>query len=373
MEVGAKNMRRLLRLVLVIFLIAIAWFYVEDKTEISLTKEISSFIKSEELKNQIHSVYVAFQSMLAKLEEQFDQGESPGELENPVLEQPEKNIFSVYNIELGTTKKEVEASMGEPKRVSMNEYEKNWSTYHEGFHNFISVMYDEEDYVVGLYTNQDLIASTVGVSLGSSIEEVRQQLGDPETGIRKGLVIFNVPKDAGYDVFYLNKSYVTVFYDIHEDETVTAIQIIEENIEKAKMDYYGEASEELKQGFEYQLFDMTNAARVVHNLPILTWDDQVRETARKHSSDMAANNYFNHNNLRGQSPFDRLREDHLVFTMAGENLAYGQSSSIYAHEGLMNSMGHRENILQAGFTHLGVGVAFNSQNHPYYTENFYTK
>ncbi|EKN67647.1 SCP-like extracellular [Neobacillus bataviensis LMG 21833] len=35
-----------------------------------------------------------------------------------------------------------------------------------------------------------------------------------------------------------------------------------------------------------------------------------------------------------------MKEDHIIFYLAGENLAYGQLSSIFAHEGLMNSLGH---------------------------------
>ena len=62
---------------------------------------------------------------------------------------------------------------------------------------------------------------------------------------------------------------------------------------------------------------------------------------------MAENAYFNHENLQGQSPFDRMREDDIAFSMAGENLAYRQFSSIFAHEGLMDSLGHRENILKS--------------------------
>ena len=40
-----------------------------------------------------------------------------------------------------------------------------------------------------------------------------------------------------------------------------------------------------------------------------------------------------------------MKRDGIQFNVAAENLAYGQQSSIYAHEGLMNSLGHRENIL----------------------------
>jgi uncharacterized protein YkwD len=86
---------------------------------------------------------------------------------------------------------------------------------------------------------------------------------------------------------------------------------------------------------------------------------------------MALNQYFNHTNLEGESPFDRLEEDQVSFQMAGENLAYGQFSSIFAHEGLMNSIGHRKNILQKDFEYLGVGVDFNQASQPYFTENFF--
>ena len=366
-------MRSLFKWVFIICLLAAGWLYAEEQIDrinvASIKDKISSFIDSEELSN----LYASFQSLFHQLEKELVQEEPAENIEQPVLEEPEEQVFSVYNVEIGNSKSEVEANIGTPQRTSYNEYGKNWSTYHENYHNFISVMYDENDTVVGLYTNQDLISSSIGLSLDSTKEEVRQQLGNPLTGIRKGLVVYQYQQDAGFDVFQVNNSYVTIFYDIHENDTVTAIQIIEEKTEKEKSNYYTAASSELREGFKYQLFDLTNAARVVHQLSVLTWDDAVRVTAREHSKDMADNNYFSHTNLRGQSPFDRMEEDDLYYTMAGENLAYGQTSSIFAHEGLMNSLGHRENILQAKYEYLGVGVAFNGDNHPYYTENFYTK
>lgn len=143
-------------------------------------------------------------------------------------------------------------------------------------------------------------------------------------------------------------------------------------MEASRAALYSAGSEDLKKGFEYQLFDLTNATRVNHGLSVLEWNEEVRETARKHSTDMAENQYFNHTNLQGQPPFDRMEEDNISFTTAGENLAYGQLSSIFAHQGLTNSEGHRENILQDRFAELGVGVDFNNDNQPFYTENFLT-
>ncbi|AST90926.1 MULTISPECIES: CAP-associated domain-containing protein [Sutcliffiella] len=291
----------------------------------------------------------------------------------PELLEPTEEMFSIHNIELGDSRAEVEQIIGHsPKRSTLNEYGVHWDAYHENYQNFIMVAYDEEDIVRGLYTNQDLIASSTEIMLGSSMELVREQLGKPETIIPYRLFHYAINSNGEYDVFHLDNSYVTIFYDQHENDTVTAIKIIDEELERGKNTLYSEPSEQLQVGFEYQLFDLTNATRSNHNLPLLSWDDQVKETARKHSMDMAENQYFSHTNLKGQSPFDRMEEDNIPYTTAGENLAYGQISSIFAHEGLMNSLGHRKNILQERFRKLGVGVAFNNESQPYYTKKYFS-
>ena len=76
---------------------------------------------------------------------------------------------------------------------------------------------------------------------------------------------------------------------------------------------------------------------------------------------MVKNNYFEHTDLNGHSPFDRMKRDGIQFNAAAENLAYGQQSSIYAHEGLMNSLGHRKYFKYTRNT-LGVGVDFNNKH-----------
>ncbi|SFE75430.1 CAP domain-containing protein [Alteribacillus iranensis] len=295
------------------------------------------------------------------------------EVETPELHPPEEQLFSVHHIELGNTRAEVEQNLGEPERRTLNEYGVHWEAYHDNYQNFVMVAFDDEDIVRGLYTNQDLISSSTDIELETPKSLVREELGTPESAIRKVLVQYTLNDNDEYDLFQVDSMYVTLFYDKHEDNTVTAIQIIDKPLEQNKKELYAPASEQLKEGLEYQLFDITNAARVEHNLSPLTWADHAKETARSHSKDMAENHYFDHINLEGQSPFDRMAEDNIRFLSAGENLAYAQFSSIYAHEGLMNSAGHRKNILGNTFTHLGVGVAFNEESHPYYTELFFTK
>ena len=342
----------------------------------NIKTDIDSILTHPKMGSLLNTIEVGMDQLFGKLEQkdQPDQHEQPLiQEEKTELEAPLSHTMSVYNIELGDLRSDVEQKVGEAKRSSYNEYGVNWYAYHENYHDFFMVAYNDEDKVAGLYTNQNLISSKQGLSMKSTKEEVIKELGEPVSKIQKGWVNYEIGNNDEFNMFQMDNSYITIFYDKHENHTVTAVQIISDELEKQKQDYYPEVSQQLKEGFEFQLFDLTNAARVEHGLPVLTWDDQVKMTAREHSADMAKNHYFNHTNLEGLSPFDRMEEDHITFHAAGENLAAGQMSSIFAHEGLMNSLGHRENILQQQFEGLGVGVAFDSDSKPYFTENFLAK
>ncbi|WP_160722916.1 CAP domain-containing protein [Bacillus sp. USDA818B3_A] len=377
-------MFRLLMIIISIFLIHSSWPYIKNElNHTSLTQSLSdlnTLKDTPEVKNTIQNISGDIQDALKQLgvlsDDSAQQNQPSSESNKPSkveLDTPAQQEFSIFNIELGDPKDDVIENLGNPLRSTMNEYGTTWNTYHDHYQNFFMVMYDKDNKVAGLYTDQDLIASRNGIKLGAAKEIVSNLLGSPLTSIQKGLVLYKLPEEEDYDIFLRENTYVTVFYDKHEENTVTAVQLISKDMENKKIDFYTKPTAQLKEGFEYQLFDLTNAARVEHQLPALTWDEHVQVTARKHSTDMADNNYFNHTNLKGQSPFDRMAADDIVYQLAGENLAYGQLSSIFAHEGLMNSLGHRENILREGYEYLGVGVAFNGQSQPYYTENFYAK
>jgi len=373
------------RLFLLIMIVAFAYISKpawEDKVEAtefdSVLTKIEEIKNSPKVKDTFNQLYNEVNLLLIKLDESFRDLENPSNIkeenpvEKPTLTVPSDQTFSIYNIEMGDSKENLEQELGEAKRQSTNEYGVSWYAYHENYLNFLMVSYDENNQINGLYTNQDLLSSSSGIEMGVSKEVVQNELGEPLSNIRKGLTLYQLQNNGEQEVYQVDGSYVTVFYDKHENDTVTAIQIIDESLEANKKNFYSEASSELKEGFEFQLFDLTNATRVEKGLNALSWDDQVRDTARKHSLDMAEQNYFSHTNLDGESPFDRMEEDQVAFRTAGENLAYGQLSSIFAHEGLMNSKGHRENILQPHYEHLGVGVAFNGKAQPYFTENFFS-
>ncbi|MFX3675120.1 MAG: CAP domain-containing protein [Paenisporosarcina sp.] len=346
-----------------------------DKIETQVQRSII-YLKGQPLvTNSIETIQTAITTLPIKLIEDKNQliASPIEELDKPTLATPTEGLFSVHNIEIGDKKETIEADLGKPKRVTANEYGTSWHTYHTGYQNFFMVSYDTNNKVNGLFTNNDLIASTLGIELNSSRDSVRKALGEPLKYMTKGNTNYILNNKDESDTFLTEHVYATIFYDVHENNTVTAIQILSENLERHKSSIYAKGSVLLQEGLELQLFDLTNSARVHHGVPAVKWDSLVQLTAHDHSLDMATQNYFSHTNLQGESPFDRMNEDGISYRVAGENLAYGQSSSVFAHEGLMNSIGHRENLLKPEFALLGIGVAFNEENQPYYTENFYTK
>ncbi len=338
-------------------------------------EKIDSFLTSDTFTSAIHSISDVLDKAVLFLSSKTDETTETAveEVEKPELTKPAHSNFAVHNIEIGTPEDVVTSIVGQPSRRTLNEYGTEWLTYHENYRNFVMISFDGNRKVNAIYTNDDLISSDVGIKYGTAKSTVRETLGEPVKEIRKGMNIFILQESEGFDLFEIGDLYAYIFYDLHQNESVTAIQLVSTSLEKQKTGIYAGGDASLRNGFEQQLFDLTNAARVRHGRSILEWEGSVSGTARKHSADMAIHDYFSHENKEGKSPFDRMKDDGIRFHGAGENLAYGQSSSIFAHEGLMNSPGHRENILLDTYSHLGVGVAFNEKSQPYYTENFLLK
>lgn len=106
---------------------------------------------------------------------------------------------------------------------------------------------------------------------------------------------------------------------------------------------------------EIKMLDLVNKERANRGLKTLTMNYNLQKVARAHSKDMFENGYFAHENLKGESPFDRMSKAGIKFLVAGENLALAPNVDL-AHEGLMNSPGHKANILNGDFGRVGIGV-----------------
>ncbi|HFU7055151.1 MULTISPECIES: CAP domain-containing protein [Bacillus] len=122
--------------------------------------------------------------------------------------------------------------------------------------------------------------------------------------------------------------------------------------------------------FEQRVVELTNAERTKQGLPALQIDTELSKVARIKSEDMQKNNYFDHNSPTYGSPFDMMKKFGISYKSAGENIAQGQRTPEEVVQAWMNSAGHRANILNNGFTHIGVGYV---ESGNYWTQQFITK
>jgi uncharacterized YkwD family protein len=107
--------------------------------------------------------------------------------------------------------------------------------------------------------------------------------------------------------------------------------------------------------YAQQVIELTNKERARAGLPALKVDAQLSAVAQKKSQDMQQNHYFSHTSPTYGSPFDMMRDFGVTYKTAGENIAKGQRTPQEVVTAWMNSPGHRANILNRQFTHIGVG------------------
>lgn len=120
---------------------------------------------------------------------------------------------------------------------------------------------------------------------------------------------------------------------------------------------------------EQQMLKLVNKERTSRGLEALVIDPQITAVARLHSRDMFARGYFSHVTPEGVDPFERMKAGGVKFIAAGENLALAPTLSL-AHSGLMNSPGHRANILEPSFHRVGIGVIDGGVYGKMFTQDF---
>lgn len=121
---------------------------------------------------------------------------------------------------------------------------------------------------------------------------------------------------------------------------------------------------------EQQVLTLTNQERAKEGLKPLVTDAALMNTARAKSADMSKNNYFSHTSPTLGSPFDQMKAKGIQYKAAAENIAMGQRTAEEVVKGWMNSPGHRANIMNGNFTHIGIG--YDTQGH-YWTQQFIQK
>lgn len=145
---------------------------------------------------------------------------------------------------------------------------------------------------------------------------------------------------------------------------------------------------------ELKIHTMVNNERQNYGLSSLRYDTNLADIARKHSEDMVNRHFFDHINPDGQDPTTRAKSvgypcyknfgsyyrdgiaENIGLTPIGNVVGCGD---VYSMEDIarccvscwMNSLGHRQNILESSYDKEGIGVAVSSDNKVYITQDFW--
>lgn len=115
---------------------------------------------------------------------------------------------------------------------------------------------------------------------------------------------------------------------------------------------------------------LTNAERGRAGLPPLATDPLLTAAAQAHCADMVARDFYDHTSPDGSQPWDRARAAGSRRRTIGENIACGQRSPAEVVDGWMHSPGHRANILQRDFSHIGIGFTGGGRAGTYWAQLF---
>ena len=163
-----------------------------------------------------------------------------------------------------------------------------------------------------------------------------------------------IANQLGVQVAWLDEKFSPIFGEAAK-ETMNRLTVKPSESEETVSLHYTVKSPKVRPDLETQMLQLVNEERTKRGLPALKPDPELTAVARAHSTDMFARGYFSHYTPEKADPFDRMKKAGVKFLTAGENLALGRTLKI-CHEGLMNSPGHRANILNPAFGRLGIGI-----------------
>lgn len=170
---------------------------------------------------------------------------------------------------------------------------------------------------------------------------------------------------VGTEAYYklTDNAYIYAFSDYFDegDKSIYGMYAFSRECTKYSMMYrtYMTFTDEILRAAEQEVYEMTNAYRNYMGKAFFTLEDRTTTAARKHSEDMANNNYFQHNSLDGSKFSARLTAEGISWSGAGENICAGAGDAINMVIGWIGSSGHRKGML-TDFKYIGVGAAYNS-------------
>ncbi|GGB44986.1 hypothetical protein F3157_06795 [Virgibacillus dakarensis] len=353
---------RLIRTILILFLLALGAFYLLEKHNISP-------------KEAVHDIGNVLEEKKSMLESKSV----------PEKKLPKITLKGDLFLWVGKSSGELTKSLGDPLRIDKSAYGYDWWVYTDQHEQYIQFGVQDGE-IKTIYASGNNL-STDPIQIGQSYDEITKH--------------FSFAKEVSYNegvssyTFHLNDDdikmrpiakiadnvFVQCYFDTFTGK-LSSIRILTADVllkhRPYKIEYRGDLPDEpnlsdkewakVESGMEQQIFDITNVMRNQFDKKSVKWNETVSKVAFLHSEDMAENNYFSHYSKNGNGLKERLAAKEVYYLSAGENIAAQYPDAPAAMEGWLNSEGHRAALLNNDYTHLGVGVY-----HFYYTQNFVEK
>ncbi|MFJ9499960.1 CAP-associated domain-containing protein [Brevibacillus centrosporus] len=305
----------------------------------------------------------------------------------PKTTAPVEQPNSLFGLTLGMSSADVTKRLGAPARKEPSSLGYQWWIYNSDPSKYVQVGIGTNGKVVDLYSlAPQAKLGDIGVGFALQALERQHPLQNVVSFSYMGANV-QITNQKQQRPLVMENGTASIYYlDKQNNDKVTALRLIDTQMllrggfYETRWTYQGKAPdfdppalsvqgrELVNLAYERQILDLVNVARSRAQLPPLQWNEKAAEVARGHSRDMESNDFFDHvSATTGSDPFERLKQASIPYRMAGENIAAGYPDAIEAHESWMNSPGHRKNVLEKGFTQLGVGVITD-----YYTQTFLT-
>ncbi|MFX3674222.1 MAG: CAP domain-containing protein [Paenisporosarcina sp.] len=286
---------------------------------------------------------------------------------------------------VGKNAKDFVSLYGDPNRIESSAFGYKWWVYNESFSKFMMIGVTEDGTINQVYIAGKQLDATP-FAIQQSIDELyRFTIIQSEISVQIGLSTYTFTisdEDLRNRILVeFNDLYAQVYVD-QEDKEIEAIRFTDSKTlvlhQPYEMVYKGDfiappvpstnRQKEIDETNERQTLDLTNVYRIRHSIGAVENEKTLGLVARKHSEDMALQNYFSHESPDFGNLEDRLEEAKINYVTAGENIGANYYDSAEVIHGWLNSSDHRKMLLNKNFTHLGSG-AFGK----YYTQNFIQK
>ncbi|MER2089227.1 MAG: CAP-associated domain-containing protein [Sporosarcina sp.] len=271
---------------------------------------------------------------------------------------------------VGKSLDELIDEIGKPDRIEPSDYGYDWWIYNGDPQLMAGVM---DGKVNQVYTTE-LSSDVEPFEIGQDVKDIyRFTIVESEVGVHIGESIYTFTLNSEDVKNRLLIEYENVFAQLYIDEVdgeLEAIRFIDPFTlvlhQPYDMSYMGEIVSaerpsstkqmEVDRAMERQISELTNLYRKNHGVNEVLNDYGLSEVARKHSKDMALENYFSHESPVTGNLADRLKEEEIEHRKARENIAFNYVDAIEAVHGWLNSSDHREVLLEKDVTHLGTGA-----------------